>query len=194
MALHVSRAGVDPERVIGELAGDEAAGFRLVEADDDVDLAARQRGQLRQRHELESHARVALGEVAQRPRQVVGREPVRRADPHIAGEFEIDAGHLALRMQEGALHLLGCGEETLAGAGELRAGRAPVEEFCAERRLERRDPAADGRVIELEALGRGDELPGAGDGEEDPDVVPVHPAILMKALERRRRCMLMSYA
>ena len=89
-------------------------------------------------------------------------------------------------MQEGALHLLRCGEETLAGAGELRACRAPVEEFCAERGLERGDPAADGRVIELEALGRGDELPGAGDGEKDPDVVPIHPAILVKPLERRR--------
>ncbi len=30
-------------------------------------------------------------------------------------------------------------------------------------------------MIELEALGGGDELPGARDGEEDPDVVPVPP-------------------
>jgi hypothetical protein len=88
-------------------------------------------------------------------------------------------------MQEGALHLLGCAEETLAGAGQLRTRRAPVEEFCAERRLERRDPAADRRVIELEALGRGHKLPGAGDREEDPDIVPIHHAILVKPLERR---------
>ena len=67
VALHVSRARVDPERIVGELAGDEAARLRLVEADDDIHLAARERGQLRQRHQLQPHARVALGEVAQRP-------------------------------------------------------------------------------------------------------------------------------
>ena len=39
---------------------------------------------------------------------------------------------------------------------------------------ERGDAAADRRVVELEPLGGGDELPGARDSEEDPDVVPVH--------------------
>ena len=79
-------------------------------------------------------------------------------------------------MQERALHLFGCAEESLAGAGQLRAGRAPVEQFRAERGLQRRDAAADGRMIELQPLGGGDELPGARDREEDPDVVPVHAA------------------
>ena len=77
-------------------------------------------------------------------------------------------------MQERAFHFLGRAEEALAGAGQLRAGRAPVEQFRAERGLQRRDPAADGRMVEPQALGGGDELPGARDGEEDPDVVPVH--------------------
>ena len=173
VAFEVGSARVNPERVIGELAGDEAAGFRLVEADHDVDLAARERRQLRQRHQLQAHARMALGEVAQRANEIIGREPVRRADAHIAREFEIDAGDFALRMQERALHLLGGADEALAGAGELRACRAPVEQLGADRFLERRDAAADRRVVELEPLGGGDELPAAGDSEEDADIVPI---------------------
>ena len=76
-------------------------------------------------------------------------------------QLEVDAGDLALRMQERALHLFRRADEALAGAGQLRAGRAPIEQFRAERRLERRDAAADRRVVELQPLGGGDELPGA---------------------------------
>ena len=183
VALEVCGAGVDPERVVGQLAGDEPPRFRLVEANDDIDLAPRERGQLRQRHQLEAHARMTLGEVAQRRCEVIGREPVRRADAHIAREFEIDAGDLALRVQECALHLLRRADEPLARAGELRPGRAAVEQLRADRRLERRDPAADRCMVELEPLGGGDELAAARDREKDANVVPVqrsrspiHPA------------------
>jgi len=62
----------------------------------------------------------------------------------------------------------------LAGAGQLRARRAPVEQFRAESSFERRDPAADRRVIESQPFGGGDELAGPRDGEEDPDIVPIH--------------------
>ena len=66
VALEIGGARIDAERIVGELARDEAAGLRLVEADDHVDLAARERRELRQRHELQPHAGMALGEVAQR--------------------------------------------------------------------------------------------------------------------------------
>jgi hypothetical protein len=52
-------------------------------------------------------------------------------------------------VQKGALHFFGRAEETLAGAGELGPRRAAVEQFCAKRRFERSDAAADGRVIEF---------------------------------------------
>ena len=117
---------------------------------------------------------MTLGEVAQRADEIIGREPVRRADANIARQFEIDAGDFALRMQERALHLLGGADEPLAGAGELRARGAPVEQLGADRGLERRDAAADRRMVELEPLGGGDELPAAGDSEKDADVIPVH--------------------
>jgi hypothetical protein len=121
---------------------------------------------------------MTFGEIAQHRRQVVGREPVRRADAHVASQFEIDARNFTLRVQKRALHLLGRADEPLAGAGELRAGRAPIEQLGAELTLQRRDAAADRRVVELEPLGGGDELPGARDGEEDPHVVPIHVAAI----------------
>ena len=117
---------------------------------------------------------MALGEVAQRAYEIIGREPVRRADAHIARKFEIDAGDFALRVQERALHLLGGADEPFAGAGKLGARRPPVEQLGADRCLQRRDAAADRRVVELEPLGGGDELPAAGDSEENADVIPIH--------------------
>ncbi len=63
VAFDIGWARVDPERVVGELARDETSRLRLVETDHDIDLAPGERGQLRQRHQLQAHARVALGEV-----------------------------------------------------------------------------------------------------------------------------------
>ena len=87
-------------------------------------------------------------------------------------------------MQERALHLLGGADEPLARASELRAGRASVEQLGADRGLQRRDAAADRRMVELEPLGGGDELPAAGDSEEDADVVPIHGGPLRNCMER----------
>ena len=67
-----------------------------------------------------------------------------------------------------ALSICSAARETLAGDGEVRAGGAAVEQFGAERGLQRRDAAAHRRMVEPQPLGGGDELPGAGDGEEDP--------------------------
>ena len=77
-------------------------------------------------------------------------------------------------MQERALHLLGGADEALARAGELRARRATVEQLRADRGLQRRDATADRRMVELEPLGGGDELPAPRDCEEDADVIPIH--------------------
>jgi hypothetical protein len=80
-------------------------------------------------------------------------------------------------MHERALHLLGGADEPFARASELRARRAPVEQLGADRFFERRDAAADRRMVELQPFGGGDELPAARDREEDPDVIPVHKGV-----------------
>jgi hypothetical protein len=174
IVLEVGSARVNAERIIGEPAGDEAAGLWLIEADHHVNLAARERRQLRQRHQLQAHGGMTLREVAQRAHEIIGREPVGRADANIARQFEIDAGDLALRMQERAFHLLGGADEALAGASKLSPGRASVEQLGADRGLQRRDATADRRVVKLEPLGGGDELPATRDSEENADVIPVH--------------------
>jgi hypothetical protein len=66
---------------------------------------------------------MALGEVAQGAREIIGRKPIRRADAQVARKLEIDAGNFALRVQERAFHLLGGTDEALARAGELCARR-----------------------------------------------------------------------
>ena len=106
---------------------------------------------------------MTLGEIAQRRREVVGREPVRRADAHIARELEVDAGDLSLRVQECALHLLRRADEPLARAGELRPGCAAIEQFGADGGLQRGDAAADRRMVEAQAFRRSDKLAGARD-------------------------------
>ena len=65
-------------------------------------------------------------------------------------------------------------EEALAGRRQLAAGGEPAKELCAKRIFQRGDPARDGRVVEFQPPRRAEDLAGAGDGEEDADVVPVH--------------------
>ena len=137
---------------------------------------------LRQRQKLHAQRRVSRDERPERLGQIIGGEPVGRADAHVAGEFDVEVRDFALRVQEGALHLFGGGEETLAGAGQPRPGGAAVEQFGAERRLQRRDAAAGGGMVEMQPLGPGDELTGAGDGEEDADVVPIHATTISPIL------------
>ena len=72
------------------------------------------------------------------------------------------------------LHPLGDLEEALAGGRQFAAGRQAAEQLCAERGLQRGDAARDGGVVEVEPSGGAENLPGAGDGEKDADVVPVH--------------------
>ncbi len=60
--------------------------------------------------------------------------------------------------------------------GDVLAEAQEQAAFRAERGLEGSNAAADGRMIEFQPLGGGDELPGARDREEDSHVVPVHAA------------------
>ena len=112
------------------------------------------------------------------PGEIIGRETVGRADAHVAGKFDVETGDLRLRVQERALHLLGGDEKPLAGAGQPRARRAAVEQLRAERGLQRRHAPARRRVIEMQPARARHELPGAGDGEEDAHIVPVHARLL----------------
>ena len=81
-----------------------------------------------------------------------------------------------LRRQHLGLHALGVGEEGFAFAGQPAAIGAAHHQLRAERGLKRRDTAGGGGVVDAQALGGRQDLPGPGDSKKDPDVVPVHPA------------------
>ena len=107
-------------------------------------------------------------------RQKGDAETVGRADAHRAGNGLVAAGKLGARGDHVGFHALGDGEEALAGRRQLAAGGEPAKQLCAERVFQRGDAARDGGVVELQPARRAEDLAGAGDGEEDADVVPVH--------------------
>ena len=116
-----------------------------------------------------------LGGQRAEPRREIGdAEAVRRADPHVAGDLLAFAGELGARGDHVGLHALGHAEEALAGRRQFAAGGMAAEQLCAERLFERGEASRDRGVVELEPPRRAEDLPGARDGEEDADVIPVH--------------------
>ena len=142
MGRKVGGAGVEAERVVGELAGDEAALLGAADHHGEVGLAAREREAARGRDELDGEVRVAVGEPGEARSEEADAEAVGGADADDAGggglgalQPRLDAEHLGLD----ALQRL---EERCAGVGQLAAVGAADEELGAERGLERRHPAA----------------------------------------------------
>ena len=119
-------------------------------------------------------SRCSRGQRAEPRGEIGDAETVRRADPHRAGDRLAFAGDLGARGDHVGLHALGDAEEALAGRRQLAAGGMAAEQLCAERLLQRGDAAGDGGVVELEPPRRAEDLPGAGHGEEDADIIPVH--------------------
>ena len=88
-------------------------------------------------------------------------------DPTVkAGSWGPKTVEKILRVQERAFHLLGGADEPLARAGELRARRAPVEQFGADCFFERSNATADRRVVKLEPFGGSDKLAATRDSEK----------------------------
>ena len=105
-------------------------------------------------------------------------ETIGRADPHGARNILVAAGKFRARGDHVGLHALGDGQEALAGRCQFAAGREPAKEFCAERIFKRGDAARHRGVVQFQTPRRAQNLAGAGDGEEDADVIPVHASSL----------------
>jgi hypothetical protein len=170
----VAARGIEAERVVRELGGDEASLLGPLQRDGDVRLALRQREGARHRHELDLQLGMARRQPAEAGREEGDAEAVRRADAHGAGDGRVDAADARLRRQHLRLHALGRGQEGLALRGEVAAVCAADEKARLQRRLQRADAAAEGRVVDAEPAGGGEQLPRAGNGEEHAHVVPVH--------------------
>ena len=122
---------------------------------------------------------------AEARRQEGDAEAIRRADAHRAGNVVAFAGDFGAGGDHVGFHALGDIEEALAGRRQFAAGRQPAEQFCVERLFQRRHAARHGGVVELQPPRRAKDLAGAGHGEEDADVIPVHGrGRLMERCER----------
>lgn len=128
MPGEIGGRGEEAQRIAGQLAGDEAPRLRLLQRDGDVDLPATDGPGLGRRHELDGDGRVALGQGGEAFGQVGGREPVRRPDPHRAGEFDVAVAEFGQRLQECGFHPLRGSEETTAGLRQRHARGAAVEQ------------------------------------------------------------------
>ncbi|MNG37150.1 hypothetical protein D3C84_1244100 [compost metagenome] len=73
-------------------------------------------------------------------------------------------------------------EKALAVPRKFRAVGLAGEELAAERHFERGKAPGDGGVIEREGFRSRQNLPVAGDGEENANVVPVHDEPLLPLL------------
>ena len=114
-----------------------------------------------------------LGERPELGREEIGADPVRRADAHGAGEGEVRAAEFACHRQRLGLHRLRLGQQPLALLGQGVALRAALEQLGLESGLQGRDAARNGGMIGLELASGRRQAPGAGDGQEKAEIVPV---------------------
>ncbi len=68
---------------------------------------------------------------------------------------------------------LGVAHEALAGLGQLVALGAALEERCLQALFQRPDPPRHGGMVNVELARRRRQLAGAGNRQEEPEVVPI---------------------
>lgn len=101
-------------------------------------------------------------------------EPVRRPDAHRAGNGRVDPPDARLHRQHLRFHPFCRAQKCLALRGKVAAIGPADEQAGLQRLLQRADAAAQGGVVDAEAAGGSEQLPGAGDCEEQARIVPVH--------------------
>ncbi len=158
MRLGIGAGGEEAERIVDQLLRHQPAFGRALGGDGDVGLAPRQREGARHRHELDLQVAMLRGQRAEPRREEGDAETVGRADAHRARHLLAFAGDLGAGGDHVGFHALGDGEEALAGRRQLAAGGEPAKELCAERLLQRGDPARDGGVVEFEPPRRAEDL------------------------------------
>ena len=151
--------------------------LRLVERADakhEIGLAAGKTVEPRVGQELDTDARVQPAEFGQNRRQHQAAEPIRRRDPEKTVELRLRARQAPLEGERLLLHPLGVGQHRRALVSQHEAFGRALKQRLAHGRFERRQAASHGRLRQAEpARGRA-ERALARDGEEDPQVAPLH--------------------
>ena len=174
--------GVEPERVVGQLRGDEPALFGAFQRDRDIGLALRQREGAGDRHELDAQFRKARRQPAEARREEGDAEAVRRADRGPCRRSPCRSGRSApappaSRFPSARRHARKISPSAVRSQPFVRRTKSRVfraSSSAVTRRL---------RVawLSAEPLRGGEDLAGAGHGEEHADVIPVHRRLLSDA-------------
>ncbi len=118
--------------------------------------------------------RVQLAVAAEQVGQQVGGQRVADAQAQRAvGQAGGGAGRLGRGVGQ-RQDLLGVGQQRLAGRRELQPPRQPLDQRRADLRLQRRDLLRDGRLRQIQRLGRAREVAQPRDGREDAQFGDVH--------------------
>lgn len=117
---------------------------------------------------------VAPGQRRHHAREELAREQLRRRDPQHPARLEHLRPRLADRRLGPLEHPAAARREHLARGRQLERPPVPREQLDPDLGLERRQPAADRLLRQLERARGRDEPPVIGDGEEDPERLEFH--------------------
>lgn len=170
----IGRGAIEFEAVIGEFPHRLPAQRRPVEGDGDIDFPRGEGIGARQGDEFEFELGVSQGDGAQPAADIGGAEAFRRADAHPAREV--------LRPGAEAFHLLqhqgfdGLRRRQKLGPrrGQADAAARPLEQKRAEFGFQPGQPAADGRMIDVQRPRRLAHAAVARHLQKYADIVPVH--------------------
>ena len=113
------------------------------------------------------------------------RGPFARLDADRAPDVAAQGGPAPIDRRRRVRHALRHGQELLAFARQAMPIRRALEQPGAHAQLELVEGPPDGRLAESQRTRRLTQATRLGDGEEDPQIVPLHAPSLANALARK---------
>lgn len=155
-------------------AGDH---FRLREgcdAEDEIGLAPGETEQATIGQEFDDNLGIGERKLGNDGRQQMSAEPIRGREAQKAGEVAGGAGQFALQGERLLLDPLGMGEDRHAFVGQHKTIGCALEERLAECSLKGAQAPAHGRLGQPEAARRRTQGAEPGNGQEQPEIAPLH--------------------
>jgi len=128
MEREITLRSVEPELIVDELAHQQPALIRRMQADGEFRFALRQAEHTRRGDELQIKVRAPVDQPTQPGGQKIAAEAVRRADPYRSRRAVRELTERALARQDGRLQPVRHGERLFAGWRQLVSGWPAAEE------------------------------------------------------------------
>jgi hypothetical protein len=161
--------GPDQPPARGETVANEEVGLAPIEIGIEMTLGER-----------DGKTTVRVGQ-RRPPRREESRGPFARHDAGCAPDVAAEGGASPIDCRRGGRHALRQRQELLAFARQAMPIRRALEQPGAHGPLELVEVPPDGRLSESQRARRLAQAAGLGDGEEDPQVVPLHAPSLAGA-------------